>query len=120
MNVQSSQYRSTVYSTILLYSTYTQHRLRNVFTMASKTTNGTSNDAKSFYENEHNLAKLCDFLRSEQGPPVREAVEMDKRVHYLKGKFCARRWPRRMCPYKRTHDTLLRIIVTFGNFIWPT
>ena len=38
-----------------------------------------------FYENEDNLTKLCDFLRSSEGPPVREAVEMDKRVYYIKG-----------------------------------
>ena len=39
----------------------------------------------SFYEDEDNLKKLCDFLRSTEGPSVREAIEMDKRVHYLKG-----------------------------------
>ena len=44
-------------------------------------------DAVSFYEDEKNLKKLCDFLRSSEGPPVREAIEMDKRVYYLKGKF---------------------------------
>ena len=45
----------------------------------------------SFYEDEDNLKKLCDFLRSTEGPSVREAIEMDKRVHYLKGmwdSFC--------------------------------
>lgn len=42
-------------------------------------------DATSFYEVEENLAKLCDFLRSNEGPTVREAIEMDKRVYYLKG-----------------------------------
>jgi len=40
---------------------------------------------KSFYEIEENLVKLCEFLRSNEGPAVREAVEMDKRVYYLKG-----------------------------------
>jgi len=44
-------------------------------------------DAVSFYEDEKNLKKLCDFLRSSEGPPVREAIEMDKRVYYLKGMF---------------------------------
>lgn len=39
----------------------------------------------TFYEEEKNLAKLCDYLRSNDGPSVREAVEMDKRVYYLKG-----------------------------------
>ena len=41
---------------------------------------------ENFYENEENLKKLCDFLRSKEGPAVREAIEMDKRVYYLKGK----------------------------------
>jgi len=40
---------------------------------------------KLFYEEEKNLVKLCEFLRSNEGPAVREAVEMDKRVYYLKG-----------------------------------
>jgi len=44
-----------------------------------------NNDERRFYEKEENLKKLCDFLRSNEGPPVREAVEMDKRVYYLKG-----------------------------------
>jgi len=39
----------------------------------------------SFYEEEENLKQLCNFLRSDMGPPVREAIEMDKRVYYLKG-----------------------------------
>jgi translocation protein SEC62 len=43
-------------------------------------------EALSFYEEEDHLTKLCNFLRSNEGPPVREAVEMDKRVYYLKGK----------------------------------
>jgi hypothetical protein len=40
----------------------------------------------SFYEDEENLKVLCDFLRSSEGPAVREALLMEKRVHYLKGK----------------------------------
>jgi hypothetical protein len=43
-------------------------------------------DTLSFYEDEKNLKKLCDFLRSSEGPAVREAIEMDKRVYYLKGR----------------------------------
>mmetsp|Transcript_6147 Transcript_6147/g.13281 ORF Transcript_6147/g.13281 Transcript_6147/m.13281 type:complete len:341 (-) Transcript_6147:773-1795(-) len=43
------------------------------------------NEEQGFYEIEKNLNKLCDFLRSNEGPVVREAVEMDKRVYYLKG-----------------------------------
>ncbi len=49
--------------------------------MASKGT-----DTVAFYEDEEQLKKLCNFLRSSDGPAVREAVEMDKRVYYLKGK----------------------------------
>lgn len=45
-----------------------------------------------FYEDEDNLKKLCNFLRSNEGPAVREAIEMEKRVYYLKGEchhyFC--------------------------------
>ena len=41
--------------------------------------------AEAFYEDEDNLKKLCDFLRGKEGPAVREAIEMDKRVYYLKG-----------------------------------
>ncbi len=43
--------------------------------------------AKDFYEDEKHLMKLCDFLRSSEGPPVREAIEMDKRVYYIKGEL---------------------------------
>jgi len=42
--------------------------------------------SEGFYDDEENLKKLCDFLRGKEGPPVREAIEMDKRVYYLKGK----------------------------------
>eukprot|EP00566_Odontella_aurita_P018621 CAMPEP_0113555196 /NCGR_PEP_ID=MMETSP0015_2-20120614/16578_1 /TAXON_ID=2838 /ORGANISM="Odontella" /LENGTH=331 /DNA_ID=CAMNT_0000456437 /DNA_START=642 /DNA_END=1637 /DNA_ORIENTATION=+ /assembly_acc=CAM_ASM_000160 len=46
----------------------------------------TSADVQSsFYEDEEHLKKLCDFLRGKEGAPVREAIEMDKRVHYIKG-----------------------------------
>jgi hypothetical protein len=39
-----------------------------------------------FYEKHpEQLKKLCDFLRSRNGPAVREALLMEKRVHYLKG-----------------------------------
>mmetsp|Transcript_23274 Transcript_23274/g.64893 ORF Transcript_23274/g.64893 Transcript_23274/m.64893 type:complete len:331 (-) Transcript_23274:1988-2980(-) len=39
----------------------------------------------SFYDDDSNLKKLCDFLRSKDGPAVREALLMEKRVHYMKG-----------------------------------
>ncbi|EJK69567.1 hypothetical protein THAOC_09161 [Thalassiosira oceanica] len=44
-----------------------------------------ANGSREFYDDDKNLMKLCDFLRSTEGPPVREAVEMDKRVYYIKG-----------------------------------
>ena len=43
--------------------------------------------AKEFYEDQKNLNKLCNFLRSTDGPAVREAIMMDKRVYYIKGKL---------------------------------
>lgn len=58
----------------------------------AKTTAAVGDDKKksttvSFYEKEENLNKLCDFLRSKNGPPVREAIETktEKRCYYLKG-----------------------------------
>jgi hypothetical protein len=45
----------------------------------------------TFYEDLENLKKLCNFLRTREGPPVREALLMEKRVHYLKGKILLRR-----------------------------
>jgi hypothetical protein len=51
---------------------------------------GNGGSAKDFYEDEKHLMKLCDFLRSSEGPPVREAVEMDKRVYYIKGAWMRR------------------------------
>ena len=42
-------------------------------------------EAASFYDDMENLKKLCNFLRSKEGPAVREAVQADKRVYYMKG-----------------------------------
>ncbi len=55
-------------------------------TLESATMAAASGKAKEFYEDEKNLNKLCNFLRSTEGPAVREAVMMDKRVYYIKGK----------------------------------
>jgi hypothetical protein len=49
--------------------------------------NGKASSTPSFYEDAANLKKLCDFLRSRHGPPVREALLLEKRVHYLKGTY---------------------------------
>ena len=59
---------------------YSFHHRRSVHS-----SNTTMSDAATFYSDEKNLKKLCDFLRSSDGPAVREAIEMDKRVYYLKG-----------------------------------
>lgn len=48
-------------------------------------------DAKEYYEDQKHLMKLCDFLRSGDGPAVREAIEMDKRVYYIKGEFAVKK-----------------------------
>ena len=40
----------------------------------------------SFYDDIENLKKLCNFLRTKHGPPIREATLMEKRVHYIKGR----------------------------------
>ena len=58
-----------------------------IISMADVTKEGTS---PSFYDDEENLKRLCDFLRSRDGPAVREALLMEKRVYYLKGKSLAR------------------------------
>jgi translocation protein SEC62 len=92
--------------------------------MAAGKTNGESKDATTtaekeeepkFYEEVENLQKLCDFLRSNDGPPVREAVEMDKRVHYLKGEklvnFLAEpkkgtKWPEKLPKFSSRHEAI--------------
>jgi hypothetical protein len=55
-------------------------------TTETKETNGkAATTTTSFYDDSANLKKLCDFLRGRNGPPVREALLIEKRVHYLKG-----------------------------------
>ena len=39
----------------------------------------------SFYRQEKNLQLLCEFLRGSDGVGVKEAIQNDKRVLYLKG-----------------------------------
>ena len=51
------------------------------------TTTEEKDESSPFYEDVENLKKLCDFLRSKHGPAIREALLMEKRVHYLKGKL---------------------------------
>ena len=54
-------------------------------------------EGPTYYDDEANLKKLCDFLRSKNGVPVREAVQMDQRVYYLKGEYTVqkKRWSTR-------------------------
>jgi len=80
------------------------------------TSNGTSKaEEPGFYENEKNIDKLCDFLRSNDGPVVREAVEMDKRVYYLKGEKLVNflfepkkgvKWPKSLPRFKSRQDAI--------------
>mmetsp|Transcript_16346 Transcript_16346/g.29536 ORF Transcript_16346/g.29536 Transcript_16346/m.29536 type:complete len:326 (-) Transcript_16346:112-1089(-) len=82
--------------------------------MASATgENGSS--AKEFYEDEKQLMKLCDFLRSSEGPPVREAIEMDKRVYYIKGEKLVNfmvepkkgtKWPKELPKFNSRPDAI--------------
>ena len=57
-----------------------------VTTTTTKDNGGGGGGGIAFYEDAENLKKLCDFLRGKHGPPVREALLMEKRVHYLKGR----------------------------------
>lgn len=55
--------------------------------MADKKEETKVSKSLAFYQEPGNLKKLCDFLRSRQGPALREAVLMDQRVYYIKGRF---------------------------------
>lgn len=63
----------------------------------------------SFYTEEENLQKLCNFLRSNEGPPVRNALLMDKRVLYLKGQLSIRRLEKRQSVMKFSSDFFLQV-----------
>jgi hypothetical protein len=58
---------------------------KEVAAATATSSNGKSSSDIEYYESHENLKKLCNFLRSRQGPPVREALLMDRRVHYIKG-----------------------------------
>jgi translocation protein SEC62 len=77
--------------------------------------NATESEQSSFYDDEENLKKLCNFLRSTEGPPVREAVEMDKRVYYLKGEKLVNflvepkkgtKWPKDVPKFKSRQEAI--------------
>jgi translocation protein SEC62 len=70
----------------------------------------------SFYEEVPNLQKLCNFLRSNEGPAVREAIEMDKRVYYLKGEKLVNfmmepkkgtKWPKDLPRFKTRQEAIV-------------
>jgi len=72
-------------------------------------------DAVTFYGDEKNLKALCDFLRSSDGPAVREAIEMDKRVYYLKGEKLVNfmvepkkgtKWPKKLPKFKTRTEAI--------------
>eukprot|EP00594_Rhizosolenia_setigera_P019488 CAMPEP_0178962860 /NCGR_PEP_ID=MMETSP0789-20121207/14635_1 /TAXON_ID=3005 /ORGANISM="Rhizosolenia setigera, Strain CCMP 1694" /LENGTH=327 /DNA_ID=CAMNT_0020647129 /DNA_START=96 /DNA_END=1079 /DNA_ORIENTATION=- len=74
-------------------------------------------NSTAFYSssNLENLNKLCDFLRSSEGPAVREAVEMDKRVQYIKGEKLVNfmvepkkgtKWPKNLPKIKSRNEAL--------------
>ncbi len=86
---------------------------RITITMATKT------DAPSFYEDVENLKKLCNFLLTGEGPRVREALLMEKRVLYLKGglmQFNATKSTMRRFPFSSCSDCISVISSsTFSN-----
>lgn len=74
-----------------------------------------TDEAVNFYGDEKNLKALCDFLRSGDGPAVREAIEMDKRVYYLKGEKLVNfmvepkkgtNWPKKLPRFKTRQQAI--------------
>ena len=52
---------------------------------------------QAYYQDEENLKKLCNFLRTKHGPAIRESTLMEKRVYYLKGTFQRNSFCRASC-----------------------
>jgi len=76
---------------------------------------GSGDDAKTFYESDESLIKLCDFLRGSEGPSLREAIEMDKRVYYIKGEKLVNflvepkkgtKWPNELPKFKNRPEAI--------------
>jgi translocation protein SEC62 len=72
-------------------------------------------DAPKFYDDVENLKKLCNFLQTSEGPRVREALLMEKRVTYLKGEklvnFLAEpkrgtKWPKDLPRFESRRDAI--------------
>eukprot|EP00529_Nitzschia_sp_RCC80_P029165 CAMPEP_0113496010 /NCGR_PEP_ID=MMETSP0014_2-20120614/29901_1 /TAXON_ID=2857 /ORGANISM="Nitzschia sp." /LENGTH=331 /DNA_ID=CAMNT_0000389919 /DNA_START=191 /DNA_END=1186 /DNA_ORIENTATION=- /assembly_acc=CAM_ASM_000159 len=83
--------------------------------MASKTDGEDKATSSVFYEKEENLKLLCNFLRTGDGPPVREALLMEKRVYYLKGEklvnFLAEpkksvKWPKKLPRFQSRQEAI--------------
>lgn len=79
------------------------------------TTKAEEKKEPSFYDEEEHLQKLCDFLRSREGPPVREALLMEKRVHYIKGEKLVNflvepkkgtKWPTNLPKFENRQDAI--------------
>mmetsp|Transcript_17673 Transcript_17673/g.40759 ORF Transcript_17673/g.40759 Transcript_17673/m.40759 type:complete len:326 (-) Transcript_17673:1925-2902(-) len=75
----------------------------------------TETDAPSFYEDVENLKKLCNFLLTGEGPRVREALLMEKRVLYLKGEKLVNflvepkrgtKWPKNLPRFESRQDAI--------------
>lgn len=69
----------------------------------------------SFYEDVDNLKKLCNFLHTGEGPRVREALLMEKRVLYLKGEKLVNflvepkrgtKWPKNLPKFESRQDAI--------------
>ena len=86
------------------------------------TTMATKTDAPSFYEDVENLKKLCNFLLTGEGPRVREALLMEKRVLYLKGglmQYNATKSTMRRFPFSSCNDGISVIYFsTFSNVFY--
>jgi len=70
----------------------------------------------SAYGDIEQQKKLCDFLRSREGPPVREALLNERRVHYLKGEKLVNflvepkkgtKWPSNLPKFESRQDAVL-------------
>lgn len=83
---------------------------KNTTTTKSNTSTPLVGKAVEFYEELNNQKHLCNFLRSRQGPKLREAVCMGQRVYYLKGKRCAVR--------KKRHCFFLSFFFEMNVFVF--
>ncbi|KAL7562689.1 hypothetical protein ACA910_006376 [Epithemia clementina (nom. ined.)] len=84
---------------------------------ASTSSSGSSlSKTVEFYQELNNQKQLCNFLRSRQGPKLREAVCMGQRVYYIKGEKLVdflhepkkgTKWPKNMPRFENRQEVLL-------------